>query len=448
MSAESRIGGLLQEHFNDPSKQLLLKKGEVLMDQGQPNHRLYLIKEGNMTGNVRDGEGNFYELFRSTKGMFVGVYSFFSRTYISATRILAQSDCQLAYIESEGLSGAEPERYQKALEDALEVVVYELNARQRLAHEASMQSRNTMNKLFEADKMATLGQMAAGLAHELNNAIMVLERNTDWLSGRIEELIEERVPQYQKYYKSGTDSAVPLSTTEVRERAGELQRKRKLERSLAKKLARTGLPTSELLSENDIELANLSQYWELGKAFNDMQLAAQHAIHVVKSVKQLGANRSDRQDGLQINETISEAMGILTSALRTINVKTELDELPTIYGNSGEFVQVWINIIKNACEAMQQAGTQEPSILVKTQKRKKHIKITLSDNGPGIPKHIKSKIFQPSFTTKVGGLSFGLGLGLSIVQRLVASYDGKINVKSQPGETSFIIEIPYDYGKD
>lgn len=418
------------------------------MDQGEPNHRLYLIREGNMTGNVRDGDGNFYELFRSTQGMFVGVYSFFSRTFISATRIVAQTNCQLAYIESEGLSDADPENYKKALEDALEVVVYELNARQRLAHEASMQSRNTMNKLFEADKMATLGQMAAGLAHELNNAIMVLERNTDWLSGRIEELIAKRAPEYQHYYHLGTESAIPPSTAEVRERAGELQKKRKLDRSLAKKLARTGIPPHELLLENDSELGNLTQYWELGKAFNDMQLAAQHAIHVVKSVKQLGANRSDRQEGLQINETVHEAMGILTSALRTINVKTEFDELPAIYGNSGEFVQVWINIIKNACEAMQQAGTVEPTILVKTQMRKKNIRITLRDNGPGIPPHIKAKIFQPSFTTKVGGLSFGLGLGLSIVQRLVASYDGKIKVKSQPGETSFIIEIPYNHGKD
>ena len=311
-----------------------------------------------------------------------------------------------------------------------------------------MQSRNTMNKLFEADKMATLGQMAAGLAHELNNAIMVLERNTDWLSGRIEALIEERIPQYKPYYHSGTQNNLPLSTSEIREMADELQQRRKLDRSLAKKLARTGLPLDQLLSENDRELHNLTQYWELGKAFNDMRLAAQHAIHVVRSVKQLGANRSDRQVGLQINETLREAMSILTSPLRTIEVQTDFEELPTISGNSGEFVQIWINIIKNACEAMQQAGLSHPTLIVTTKRRKKNIRVTLTDNGPGIPKHIKSKIFQPSFTTKVGGLSFGLGLGLSIVQRLVASYDGKINVKSQPGETSFIIDIPYDYGKD
>ncbi|MEM8894934.1 MAG: cyclic nucleotide-binding domain-containing protein, partial [Bacteroidota bacterium] len=395
MLSQSRIGGLLEEYFNDASKQRFLKKGEVLMDQGEDNHRLYLIQQGNMTGNVRDPDGNFYELFRSTKGMFVGVYSFFSRTYISATRIIAETDCQLAYIESEGLSDAAPEKYQKALEDAVEVVVYELNARQRLAHEVSIQNRNTMNKLFEADKMATLGQMAAGLAHELNNAIMVLERNTDWLSEKIDGLIENRAPEYHTYYQAGTDSDLPPSTAEVRTKANDLQKKRKLDRSLAKKLARTGLPTDQLLSENDTELANLSQYWELGKAFKDMQFAAQHAIHVVKSVKQLGANRSDRIDGLQINETIHEAMGILTSALRTVNVQTEFEELPTIYGNNGEFVQVWINIIKNACEAMQQAGTADPSLSITTKKRTKKIRITIQDNGPGIPKHIKSKIFQP-----------------------------------------------------
>ena len=68
--------------------------------------------------------------------------------------------------------------------------------------------------------------------------------------------------------------------------------------------------------------------------------------------------------------------------------------------------------------------------------------VSLIDNGPGIPDEIKDKIFQPNFTTKKGGLSFGLGLGLSIVQRLVDSYNGKIEVSSRKGKTSFTVKIP------
>jgi hypothetical protein len=192
----------------------------------------------------------------------------------------------------------------------------------------------------------------------------------------------------------------------------------------------------------------MDQYWELGAVLFDMKLAAKHAMHVVKSVKQLGANRSDRVAGTQINDTIKEAMGILASQLRALNVVTDLQPLPTVFGNSGEFVQIWINIIKNSCEALISSKTQQPRIQVSTSLLKKYIKIELSDNGPGIPEAIIPQIFKPSFTTKIDGLSFGLGLGLSIVERLVDSYEGKIKLATAPGLTTFNILIPYHDGNN
>ena len=68
--------------------------------------------------------------------------------------------------------------------------------------------------------------------------------------------------------------------------------------------------------------------------------------------------------------------------------------------------------------------------------------MTIQDNGPGIPESIREQIFEPSFTTKVSGLSFGLGLGLSIVDRIVSDHNGQIDVKSAPGKTEFIVTLP------
>ena len=88
------------------------------------------------------------------------------------------------------------------------------------------------------------------------------------------------------------------------------------------------------------------------------------------------------------------------------------------------------------------AGIPNPKLIIKSAHNDKYIMVSVTDNGPGIPKDIMNKIFEPSFTTKVGGLSFGLGLGLSIVQRIITEHDGKITVTSEPEKTIFTVSIP------
>jgi len=116
--------------------------------------------------------------------------------------------------------------------------------------------------------------------------------------------------------------------------------------------------------------------------------------------------------------------------------------LPKLVANHGELVQIWVNIIKNGCESMINANVSKPTLCINTKSKKGFILVAISDNGPGIPKELTQKIFQPNFTTKKGGLSFGLGLGLSIVQRLIESYNGKIEISSKKGKTVFTIKIP------
>ncbi|WP_159204083.1 sensor histidine kinase, partial [Klebsiella pneumoniae] len=115
---------------------------------------------------------------------------------------------------------------------------------------------------------------------------------------------------------------------------------------------------------------------------------------------------------------------------------------PIIKGSQTEWVQVWINLIKNACDAM--AQTTEPTIDIQTRCSRQRLYVTVANNGPEIDEATRRKIFQPSFTTKKEGLSFGLGLGLAIVKRIVSGYGGTVAVKSDQDKTIFRIKLPVE----
>ncbi len=133
---------------------------------------------------------------------------------------------------------------------------------------------------------------------------------------------------------------------------------------------------------------------------------------------------------------------MLHNNLKKITVKTNLKPISLIEANTGEYVAVWVNILKNAYDSLISADVQRPVIWIFSELYNDSIVIKIQDNGPGIPKNIKAKIFEPKFTTKTNGTSFGLGLGLAIVQRIIHSYDGKISVNSEQGKTIFLIKIP------
>ena len=177
-----------------------------------------------------------------------------------------------------------------------------------------------------------------------------------------------------------------------------------------------------------------------------MSVAARMASHVVRSVKALAVQRSAKEVDLNINGTIKEAFVLLTNALRRVTLKTDLEELPPIYANRGQMVQVWTNLIRNAIEALIHAPVSDPTLRVKTHYEQGHIEVQIIDNGPGIPEDLLPKILQPNFTTKEKGLDFGLGLGLPIVARIVNQHHGELRVQSRPRETIFTVRLPVQEG--
>ena len=289
-----------------------------------------------------------------------------------------------------------------------------------------------------------MGKWAAGIAHELNNAISVLRGNSKWLSGTIADLIKDEEIHYYRHFDLGLENGRSLSSRDVRKRSKEIKDRFDLDEKSAQMLAQTGLNQKSIKNIIDDSQSNIQTthlFWEIGATLHDMSIASQQAAHVVNSVREL-AQKSERKSNQNVNESINEALILLQSCTRSVNVKLNLASIPLIEADKGELVQIWSNIIKNACDSMAQAKTINPELRISSFGKEGKIVVKIQDNGPGISKNLLPKIFQPNVTTKVNGLSFGLGLGLTIVQRLVGSYGGSISVKSNPGKTTFIVKLP------
>jgi len=433
---------LIDTYFNSNTRILRVKKGETLLQQGVFNDRLFLVKEGVFVGYIEEGNEK-RELFRVLKNQFLGVYSFFSKTFKSSATVIAEQDSVVSYIDQNMKSDIDKGE-RSLFEQFMPVVVENLLQRQKHEIEIAAEKEQALKMLMDAERLASLGQMAAGLAHELNNAIAVLERNSAWVRNKISEVIDKYEQHYADYFRIGIEKGRMFSSRQVRQRTKEIEKEYGFDESFANKIAQTSIPVDFFLNKSlkKDEIEELLNFWNMGSAFHDIEIAAKHAAHVVKSVRALAEKKGSKKSGVNVNESIREALSLLSSPLRKVEVKLSFSDVPRINANKGELVQVWLNIIKNGIESLTQQKIKEGRLSVSTFYKDGYIFVNIEDNGPGIPKDLLPKIWQPDVTTKAEGIEFGLGLGLTIVERIVKSYHGDIDVKSRPGKTVFTITLP------
>lgn len=444
-------------YFSDPTRRLFFRKGEIILRQDEPCKRLFLIVRGDIIAYQRDRNSSDevrYEVFQASAGSYIGVQSFFSQRYAVSSEMVAETDVELAYIDTD-VPAVEPEIYGSFVEQFTPAMLHELAARNSRVFTRTVEKEAALKRMHRAEMSATLGQLAAGIAHELNNAVGVLARKTDFVLDFVETALAERSKELLEIFRRGLNYSAVTSSEDVRRLAREFEDTYELPPDIAKVLVRIAgsRERAEELGKKFIaNLENTARYWELGHDLHDMRVAAKHAASIVRSVKLLGGGGNIvREAGTNVHESLCEAIALLKTHLREVRLEAQIGEAqdcPPICADMTELVQIWVNITKNACDALKLAQTPNPTIqmrlqVVPTGTLRGFIAVSITDNGPGVPESLHQKIFQPDFTTKKNGLQFGLGLGLAIVRRLVDSYEGEISLESIPGKTTFRIHLPY-----
>ena len=436
---------MVRKYFSNPAKMIHLKRGNVLLHQYEENNRLFYVMKGKVCGYLPDKELHEPVLEANSRS-FVGVYSFFSQDRKSYSELLAEEDSEISYYDGNP--------FDLPLEEARELLIFlfnkvvgELRTRQHFAGRMAHENQATLQKLIQSEKMATLGQMSAGLAHELNNAIGALSSNLRQVQEEISAYLKLNEDQVIfEAYQKGLEEGQNISSSEARESRTALEKLKFLDKATSKKLSRAGispLDIKKLSGEDKYMAKKIAAFWEMGYLLHDMHIAGTHATHVIQSVKNLGVSHQQWIRDADINKSLDEALAILRNMTKQVELEVNLSpELPSTEACPGELVQVWINLVKNAVESLLNANIEYPKLIVNSESDKNNIRISITDNGQGIPKDLEQVIFQPNFTTKKGGLSFGLGLGLTIVKRIINEHNGEIKVDSRPGHTCFEVLIP------
>ena len=459
-------------YFTDPDRILAVPAGEILVRQGEECHRVYLVLRGtfvayrrteNLEGSGLPGETQVrgHEVFRAEPRSYVCVQAFFSRSFCSSYYIVAVEDAEVAYID-DTTPAVDEDKYGSLEQQFVPVLVHELAARNGRIFTQLSEKEEAVRLLQRAEMAATLGQLSAGIAHELNNAVGVISRRTDFIAQNLSTYLGKDDRNNERLFLLGYEDEGFAAASELRGAARRYESEFELSQEAAKVLAHMapdGDAQSKFGKAFIKHLRHNYHFWELGHDLRDLRVAARHASGIVRAVKLLGGGSTTHEPGVDVVQSLHDAMSLLTNKLKRVTIERDFQPVPSITADITELVQVWTNIINNAYDAMTEAGTPDPLIRVATKHihadglqllPTEYVAVTIANNGPPIPESIQEKIFQPSFTTKKKGLDFGLGLGLSIVRRIVDSYNGTIELYSTDGLTSFTINLPTTqiHGKD
>lgn len=425
---------------------------EVLFTEGEIGDKAYVITSGEID-ILKESGGRDVLLATRHEGEVIGEMSLLDQTPRFASGV-AKTDCELLAISHENM-----ENLLDNSPSAARVMLSTFTNR----------LRSTELILRQSEKMAQLGTLTAGIAHELNNPASAARRGAEHLQTAI---INFQVA-YQQFHSLGFSTAQWEQVSKLQDlaklRVVEPIKLDSLEHSDREAEIEDWLDDHDIedgwdyaphlvsLGYQDFDLDELEEIFPeealvvilkwVGTLFSIYSLLEE--IHqgtsrigeIVKSLKSYVYLDQAPVQLVDLHEGLDNTLVMLRSKLKTgVKVERDYDEtIPNIQGYGSELNQVWTNIIDNAVDAMEESGT----ITIRTKLEESWVLIEIEDTGPGMPKDVQEKIFSPFFTTKPMGK--GTGLGMNISFNIIQKHKGEIKVFSRPGKTCFRIHLPVNF---
>ncbi len=432
--------------FLSRSQELHYKAGDTYLRQGTPADSMFVILDGQL------------EIHGELSGEIVT----FSMKPGDVTGVLPFSRMTQFKVNGRALTDSRVLRFPAALFPDLVQKMPELA--KRLVGLMSDRIRETTRIEQQRDRLAGLGKLSAGLAHELNNPASAAKRATSQLrdvlkkikSASLElgrrDLTSVQRAEIEKLETSFTQSNEPppdaLTISDLEDQVDSLLRSHGQSDlwQLAADLARRNIRPEALESlfaaldagTARAALVRIAASVEIAGLLNEIESSVARISDLVGAIKEYTYMDQAPVQNVDIVKSLETTLTILNHKLkRGVTVVRDYQRIPLMVNSFGsELNQVWTNLIDNAIDAMGGQG----ELRVRTYRSDDCVVVEIGDNGPGISPEVQPHIFEPFFTTK--GVGEGTGLGLDTVQRIVKKHRGNIQVTSQPGDTRFQVWLP------
>jgi signal transduction histidine kinase len=425
-----------------------LDSGDVLTSKNGPVEGLHIVLAGHLSIHVDRGAGR-RKIMEWRDGDVTGLMPY-SRLVAPPGDVVAEEPSELVTVYRENL----PDMIRECRE--LTAI---------LVHVMVDRARHFTSSFLHDEKLVSLGKLAAGLAHELNNPASAVARSASTLSETLMAadlaarnlgalgLNKEQFAVAENIRSVCLSGCVPPILTPLQQE----EREDSMTDWLASRGADTAL--AETLSNTDVTFDLLNRLADSvnGQALNaalqwiaagcstrrlasEIHEAASRISDLVGAIK--GFTEMDRAtvpEPINLEKGLASTLVVLRAKAKSKAVQLTFkieSNLPPVLGFGGELNQVWANLIDNAIDAVSQGGRVE----LFASRRGSDVVIRIIDDGPGVPADIRDRIFDPFFTTKPVGQ--GMGLGLDIVRRLVLRHNGQIELDSRPGHTEFSVTLP------
>ncbi len=318
-------------------------------------------------------------------------------------------------------------------------------------------------ELSAQERLASLGALSAGVAHELNNPMAAIQRIAEYLGEDVTHLLQtapdKKWAKFALTALQGGLEAPSLSTRAERKLRRELAAVTG-DKATAQRLSLAGIRDLDLAKQlkrrSGISLEGAEQAASIGTQLRNLRSASVRITDLVSSLRSYARPDGESAVDVDLHGNLDDAIRLLSHKLGDIDVSREYDDLPTLECHPGQLAQVWTNLLTNAAEAIAEAapadlpaGQKLGHIKIATSSpRPGWLRVEIADDGPGIPESILPRIFEPRFTTKSGQVRFGMGVGLGVSRNIVGKHYGTMRIRTSSEGTTVVVDLPVTAPKE